>query len=339
MKWYAKTQGDDPMSRKDPPFRITGRIMSMTAEIGELLGKLVSTETRNASPTLRRANRIRSIYSSLAIEQNSLSLDQVTAVISGKRILAPPKDIREIQNAYEVYERMDQMDPFSVEDLLMAHEIMTRDLVGESGTFRSGDVGVVDGEGNILHFGTLPAYVPQLVMELLDWTEHSDLPILIRSCVFHYEFELIHPFADGNGRMGRLWQTLLLCQWNPLFAWLPVESIVHDRQADYYEAINQSNEEGESTRFIEFMLEAIKSTLQEAVQTADGSKSKMDQRWTAVNDYLRDHDFIQNAQVRSMFRVSSATANRILAGMCGEGKLEKIRLGRSWGYRKKQNME
>ena len=155
---------------------------------------------------------------------------QVTAVLGGKHVLAPPKDIAEVKNAYEIYERLPQLNPYSIDDLLAAHKIMTRDLVQESGMFRSKPVGVVDQQGNILHFGTLPAYVPQLVEELMDWTKNSDLHMLIRSCVFHYEFEVIHPFADGNGRIGRLWHTLLLSQWNPAFAWLPIESIIYDNQ-------------------------------------------------------------------------------------------------------------
>ena len=178
-------------------------------------------------------------------------------------MLAPPKDIAEVQNAYEIYDHLSELNPYSVEDLLLAHRVMMRDLVSEAGVFRSRPVGVVDSEGNILHFGTLPQYVPDLVEELLQWTEESPLPLLIKSCVFHYEFEVIHPFADGNGRIGRLWHTLLLSQWNPLFAWLPVESIIHDHQQEYYDAINRSNALGEGTPFLEFMLGVIKEALQE----------------------------------------------------------------------------
>ena len=185
----------------------------------------------SSNPTLRRTNRINTIYSSLAIEQNTLSIDQVTAVISGKRVIAPPKDIAEVKNAYEIYEHLDELNPYSVDSLLFAHSIMMRDLVSESGAFRSKPVGVVDSKGNVLHFGTLPRYVPDLITELLEWTENSELPMLIKSCVFHYEFEVIHPFADGNGRIGRLWHTLLLSKWNPVFAWIPVESIIQARKS------------------------------------------------------------------------------------------------------------
>ena len=212
------------MKNKQPPFQITNKIIDDVAEISELTGRLSAHDHLFSNPNLRRTNRIRTIHGSLAIEQNTLSLEQVTAVLNGKRVLAPPKDIAEVKNAYEIYERLDELDPYSVEALLTAHGIMTRGLVEESGMFRTRPVGVVDQEGHVLHFGTLPQYVPDLVMEPLDWAKSSDLHMLIRSCVFHYELELIHPFADGNGRVGRLWHTLLLSKWNPVFAWLPVES-------------------------------------------------------------------------------------------------------------------
>ena len=257
------------MRNKKPPFEITNPMIGYVAEIAELVGKLSAESSFSVNPTLRRSNRIKTIHGSLAIEQNTLSLEQVTAVLNGKHILAPPKDITEVKNAYEVYEQLGKLDPYSVNDLLTAHGIMTWGLVEESGTFRNRPVGVVDSEGNILHFGTLPQYVPDLVMELLDWVKTSEVHMLIRSCVFHYELELIHPFADGNGRVGRLWHTLLLSQWNPAFAWLPVESIIHDRQQEYYAAINASNNAGESTAFIEFMLAAIKAALIEAISVRD----------------------------------------------------------------------
>lgn len=251
------------MKNKTPPFEINETMLADVVKISELVGRVGSTVSLSASPTLRRQNRIKTIYSSLAIEQNTLSLEQVTAVLSGKRVLAPPKDIAEVKNAYEIYDHLNQLNPYSVEDLLSAHLVMMRGLIEEAGEFRSRPVGVVDSEGNILHFGTLPQYVPSLVEQLMDWTQSSPLPMLIKSCVFHYEFEVIHPFSDGNGRMGRLWHMLLLSQWNPLFAWLPVESIIHDHQQEYYDAINRSNAEGEGTAFIEFMLGVIKEALEE----------------------------------------------------------------------------
>ena len=325
------------MRNKKPPFEITNRMIDYVAEIAELLGKLNVTDALSSNPTLRRSNRIRTIHGSLAIEQNTLSLEQVTAVLNGKHVLAPPKDIAEVKNAYEIYERLDELDPYSVDDLLIAHGIMTRGLVEESGMFRTRPVGVVDSEGNVLHFGTLPQYVPDLVMELLDWVKTSEVHMLIRSCVFHYELELIHPFADGNGRVGRLWHTLLLSKWNPAFAWLPVESIIHDRQQEYYDAINASNDAGESTLFIEFMLSAIKASLIEAINTSgemsDGKMDKATLRWNKIQEYLKTHDYIMNANVRELCGVSAATANRILACFVGLKRLTRCRKNGYWIYK------
>lgn len=324
------------MRNKKPPFEITNQMIDYVAEIAELLGKLNVTDALSSNPTLRRSNRIRTIHGSLAIEQNTLSLEQVTAVLNGKHVLAPPKDIAEVKNAYEIYERLDELDPYSVDDLLTAHGIMTRDLVEESGMFRTRPVGVVDSEGHVLHFGTLPQYVPDLVMALLEWTKTSEVHMLIRSCVFHYELELIHPFTDGNGRVGRLWHTLLLSKWNSAFAWLPVESIIHDRQQEYYAAINASNDAGESTVFIEFMMSAIKASLIEAINTSnemsDGKINKVALRWKKIEEYLKSHDYIMNADVRELCGVSAATANRTLSMLTIEGKLVKYRCGGHWAY-------
>ena len=324
------------MRNKKPPFEITNAMIDHVAEIAELVGRLTSTNQLSANPTLRRTNRIRTIYGSLAIEQNTLTLEQVTAVLNGKQVLAPPKDIAEVKNAYEIYERLDELDPYSVDDLLTAHSIMTRGLVDESGVFRSKPVGVVDQEGHVLHFGTLPQYVPDLVMELLDWVKSSDVHMLIRNCVFHYEFELIHPFADGNGRVGRLWHTLLLSKWNPAFAWLPVEPMIHARQPEYYAAINASNDAGESTVFIEFVLSAIKASLMDAIDTSDvmsdGSMDKATLRWKQIEKFLETHEFIMNADVRRICNVSAATANRILVRLVLEKKLLKRNIKGCWVY-------
>lgn len=322
------------MYNKKPPFEITTSMLDKLAEIAELVGQVNAVAGLTTNPTLRRTNRIRTIYSSLAIEQNTLSLEQVTAVLNGKRIIAPPKDIAEVKNAYEIYEMMDSLNPYSVDDLLNAHAVMTRGLTVESGCFRSKPVGVVDKQGNILHFGALPDFAPGLTKELLDWVRDSDIHMLIKSCVFHYELEVIHPFADGNGRIGRLWHTLLLTQWKPLFAWLPVESIIHDHQDKYYAAINRSNYEGESTAFIEFMLSAIQEALMEAAQTTGVAENMTtdELRRYKIEVFLKKNNVITNTDVRQLFQVSAATANRILAKLTEESLLQKIRLGKSWGY-------
>lgn len=321
------------LTNKQPPFEINERIMADVIEIAELVGRVSVTDKISMNPTLRRTNRIQTIYSSLAIEQNTLDIEQVTAVLSGKRVIASPKDIAEVQNAYEIYDNMDKLNPYSIDDILKAHSVMERGLLNEAGEFRSRPVGVADSEGNILHFGTLPQYVPNLIQELLEWTEKSEIHLLIKSCVFHYEFELIHPFADGNGRMGRLWHTLLLSKWNPIFAWLPIESIIHDNQSEYYNAINVSNNNGNSTVFIEFMLSVIKQALQESINDKPKNiSSKNDLRWNKINDYLETHEYILNSDVQKLLGVSSATATRILVGFMKDGKLKRIRIKSCWGY-------
>lgn len=317
------------MKNKNPPFEVTEQMIADIAEICEDVGKISVSGRQN--PQLRKTNRIRTIYSSLAIEQNSLDIEQVTAVISGKRVLAPPKDIAEVKNAYEIYEHMDMLNPYNVRDLLKAHEIMMHGLVSEAGEFRSKPVGVVDKNGKILHFGTLPQYVPQLVEKLLKWTKSSNLHMLIKSCVFHYEFEVIHPFSDGNGRCGRLWHTLLLSQWNAVFAWLPIESIIHDNQDKYYEAINLSNAQAESTVFIEFMLSVIKTALKE-LHTKTSSKRKS--RTDMICEFLKSNEYITNSDVQSLLSVSSATATRILSEAVKFGIVVKVRIGSHWGYKK-----
>lgn len=245
-----------------PPFTMTEPITNLVIEIGELTGKIAENDRLFANPKLRRENRIRTIHSSLAIEQNSLTLDQVTDVINGKRVLAPLQDVKEVKNAYEAYEQLTKMDPYSVEDLLTAHRYMMENLIDEAGRFRTKGVGVFDGD-ILIHAGTPPQYVPELVKELFQWLADSELHPLIKSCFFHYEFEFIHPFEDGNERMGRLWHSLILQKWKPFFAWLPMETLIYANQEAYYKALNQANHEGESTAFVQFMLSVICESLHE----------------------------------------------------------------------------
>lgn len=322
------------MTNKNPPFDINEKIMSDVIEIAELTGRISEKNLHSVNPKLRRKNRIKTIYSSLKIEQNTLEIEQVTDVICGKRVLAPQKDILEVRNAYKAYECIDSLDPYSMDDILKIHQIMTKGLVDEAGEFRQKQVGVVDGKGNVLHFGTLPRYIPKLMEELLNWIKTSDVHMLIKSCVFHYEFELIHPFSDGNGRMGRLWHTLLLSKWNEMFAWLPVESIIHDNQKEYYNAINASNINGNSTVFIEFMLSVIKQALLETMDDRNNIylKSNTDKRAVLVTEYLDKNKYIKNSDVQKLFNVSSATATRILSGLCKKGLIKKIYIDGHWGY-------
>jgi len=250
-----------------PPFDITGEMVSQVAQIMELIGAFSSAASFTSSPKLRRENRIKSIHSSLAIEQNTLSLRQVTAVIDGKRVLGPSDDILEIQNANRVYQRIQTYDPLKIRDLLLAHQDMMKNLLDTAGKFRIGGVGVFEGD-TAIHIAPQADLVPQLMDDLFAWMRIDKTPMLIQSCVFHYEFEFIHPFADGNGRIGRLWHTLLLGHWREFFLWLPVETVIKERQEAYYSAIRSSTAAGKSNDFILFMLQAIHDALLQQVQEA-----------------------------------------------------------------------
>jgi Fic family protein len=213
-------------------------------------------------PKLRRENRIRSIHASLAIENNTLSLEQVTAVIHGRRVLGKPAEVQEVKNAFAAYEAMAEWSPGSLKNLLAAHRLLMSGLVSDAGRFRTRSVGIAQGS-ELVHLAPPAEQVRALVKDLLAWLQQTDTHPLVASCVFHYELEFIHPFADGNGRMGRLWQTVILNRWNPLFAFLPVETVIRDRQAEYYRVLGACDKAGNSTAFIEFLLTAIRTALEE----------------------------------------------------------------------------
>ena len=240
-----------------PPFTITSEIMRLVSEISEQVGIVTTLLGDNVpSPMLRKANRIKTIHSSLAIEHNTLSLKQVTAIIDGKQVLGAPNEIQEVKNALQAYQLMPQLDAFKEKDLLKAHELMMLALVDNSGQYRTNGVGVFDGD-QCIHMAPPAKRVPQLMDELFEWVRKTDVHPLVSSCVFHYEFEFIHPFIDGNGRMGRYWQTMLLARWKGFFAWIPVETIVKEHQQEYYDVIAKCDAAGNSTAFIEFMLRCL----------------------------------------------------------------------------------
>ena len=248
-----------------PPYEITDEMLELVSEIMENLGKLSGVNELEKLPRLRRVSRIKSIHSSLAIENNTLSIEQVTDVINGKRVLAPQKDIEEVHNAFNAYEKLSEINPYSIDDLLKIHGIMMNGLVKETGRLRSGQVGVYNQDGKVVHLAPPADFVPQQLGQLFDWVKNSNANMLIKSSVFHYEFEFIHPFNDGNGRTGRLWQTALLASWKPIFAWIPIESIIKDNQEDYYNAITLSTSQGKSNIFIEFMLDVINKAIKDII--------------------------------------------------------------------------
>ena len=239
-----------------PPYTITSKIIHLVAQISESIGRLTALTQIQDGLKLRKANRIRTIQGSLAIEGNTLSEEQITAILNGKPVIAPPKEVQEVRNAIKAYEEFQQWQPSSELDLLQAHQILMTGLIDEVGQFRNGGVGVMSGD-RVVHMAPPANQVSRLMNDLLQWLDQSDEHPLIKSSVFHYEFEFIHPFTDGNGRMGRLWQTLLLSRWNSIFANIPVESLIYQNQKAYYDALQASTDRADSAPFIEFILQMI----------------------------------------------------------------------------------
>ncbi len=254
--------------RYKPPFNLNDEMLEYVTRIVETLGVVSNVESLDKLPKLRRVGRIKSIHSSLAIENNTLTFEQVIDIVSGKQVVGPAREIQEVKNALEAYKEIQNADPFSTPDLLRIHKIMMTGLVDNPGLFRFGQVGVFDGDGNVVHIAPPATRVPELIGNLFEWLKTSKTHPLIKSCVFHYEFEFIHPFSDGNGRMGRLWQTIILNAWKPIFAWIPLESIVKERQKEYYDAITQSTKLGNSDPFIMYMLKAIATATEKIVNEA-----------------------------------------------------------------------
>ena len=248
------------LSVYQPPYTITPEILNRVAAISEAIGRLTVLTDPARAFRLRRINRIRTIHGSLAIEGNTLSEAQITAILEGKRVIAPPREVLEVKNALAAYDRFDTWKPEAEKDLLQAHRILMSGLIDEAGLYRHGGVGVMAGS-QVIHMAPPADRVPYLMADLFRWLAATDAHPLIASSVFHYEFEFIHPFADGNGRMGRLWQSLILARWNPLFADIPVESLIFEHQAEYYQAIQESTQKTDSAPFIAFMLRMILDTV------------------------------------------------------------------------------
>lgn len=318
-----------------PPFTLSNKTLSLVAQISESIGRLTVQQEQEKLLRLRKVNRMRTVQGSLAIEGSTLTQQQITAILDGKRVIAPPKEVQEAHNAISTYESLPQWQPEKGTHLLAAHLLMMKGLVKDAGMYRQEGVGVMSGE-QVVHMAPQATRVPKLMTDLLEWLESSDVHPLVASCVFHYEFEFIHPFSDGNGRMGRLWQTLILSKWHEVFINIPVESMVYKHQDNYYLAIRQSTQQTDSAPFIEFMLQMIYDAISEAnnITSDDGLNEGLSE---GLNDGLKlsnlDKDiliFIQqdryktNAQLAEKCGKSQSTIERRVKFLKDAGLLTRI---------------
>lgn len=297
-----------------PPFKLNSEILSLATEISSLIERFVIRLEQADKLKLRKANKIKSIHSSLAIEGNTLSENVVSDIINGKRVLAPQREILEVKNALATYELYPKLNPFSIRDLLKAHGVMMLGIAHDAGRFRCCNEGVFNGK-KCIHLAPPPGRVPALMADLFEWLKKSKEHLLIRSCIFHYEFEFIHPFSDGNGRMGRLWQSLILGKWNPAFEHLPVENMLYANQQKYYDAIAKFSVAGECSPFIEFMLQNILDTLKQFKDipveegTALANDIKLSLRQKKIIDMINDGD-VTIAMIAKKLKVSERTIDR-----------------------------
>ena len=275
-----------------PPYKVSGKAMNLIAEIAAAVERYRIILEGPDGVRLRKINHIRTIHGTTAIEGNTLTEEQITAILAGKRVAGSQREIDEIKGAHDAYEAIESFNPYSVDDLLKAHGLMTKGLVNRPGKFRDCNVGVMDGFGNVVHMAPPFANVPSLVKDLFAWLSDSEDPVLVKSCVFHYEFEFIHPFPDGNGRTGRLWQTALLGSWRKEFYGAPVENIVWAHQQDYYQAIRASSAAGECGPFIDFMLDKILRTLKAKGKAYESAGIETDKKTIKKTDKKTDRKIL-----------------------------------------------
>lgn len=304
-----------------PPYQITNKSLALVSSISEKIGEIKSARLNQPPTELRKRNRIKAIQSSLEIEGNTLTVEQITDLIDNKRVLAPKKDILEVKNAIKIYSMLNDLDVYQVDSLCEAHGILMEGLIDQPGQLRRKSVGILKG-GDISHIAPPGSMVLALMNDLFSYLKEDDDLLLVKSCVFHYEFEFIHPFLDGNGRMGRLWQTMILKEYSPVFEFLPIETLIKKRQQDYYHVLGTSDDRGDSTNFIEFMLEIIDVSLEELLSTQNLTLKNID-RITIFKEIIKDQYFTRQEYLRHNKEISSATASRDLKEGVENGILEK----------------
>ena len=315
------------MNQYQPPFKITSKVIDYISRISEKIGEINSLENSPHQVKLRKENRIKTIHSSLAIENNSLTIEQITAIIDGKRVLGSPNEIQEVKNAVQTYELLLKLNPYDEKDLLKAHSLMMQDLVSNNGKYRNEGVGIFDGN-QVVHLAPPADRVPLLMADLFNWLKTSDVHPLMKSCVFHYEFEFIHPFQDGNGRMGRLWQTVILKEWKEVFAWIPVETLIKENQSEYYNALNSSDKEADSSSFIEFMLSLLLKTIEEIIETEKKVTAKVSVKVTVnqqkILDVIKENPFVTQEELAQIFGLSRKSIIQNMKKLQENGLLKRV---------------
>jgi len=312
------------MSGYKPPYSITSKMLSLATEIGEALTKLEYEEKKIITPQLRKINRIKTIAGTLEIEGNFIGEEKITAIIEGKRVLGTYEEILEVEGAIEAYRAFESYRFDSLEDLLKAHKLMMHKILRTAGSFRGVNVGVGNSEG-VTHVAPPHGVVPELMQQLFGWLQESDEHLLIKSCVFHYEFEFIHPFSDGNGRIGRLWQSIILYHWRRVFNAIPTESIIKEHQQRYYQALETAGSIGESTPFIEFMLEVILETIHK-VGNGVGNKvgNELNENQQKIVAALRNDRKLSAQKLSKLIGISKRKIEENLAKLKSKGVIKRI---------------
>lgn len=305
-----------------PPFSITPEILRFVGEIERLIGRIEGFEQPKPQPHLRKANRVRTILGSLAIEGNTLDLDQVTALLEGKRVIGRKEEIQEALNAIATYDLMAKFDPFSPESLLEAHQTMMDQLIPDPGKWRTRNVGILKGS-KVSHIAPKADRVPHLMDDLFRFLRTNGYNPLIRSCVFHYELEFIHPFEDGNGRIGRFWQTLLLYHYHPAFEFIPIESLIREHQQEYYAALEASDRSGDSTAFVHFSLGIILKSLEDFVSSFSPKPLSATERLSRAKEHFVHREFSRKLYLELYKAISTATASRDLKQATEAGILSR----------------
>ena len=312
------------MSSYKPLYTITSKILKSVSEISELISDIKHIDKTYSTLTLRKKNRIRSITGTLQIEGNSFDEAKVTNVINGKTVLGTVREIEEVKGAVKAYDNLDKYSYKKEKDLLLAHRLLMQNILENAGTYRSSNVGV-GGKDGVTHVAPPPNMVPQLMGDIFNWLKSSDEHALITSCVFHYEFEFIHPFSDGNGRIGRLWQTLILASFKDLFAYIPIESMVRNNQEKYYEALEDAGAVGESTPFIEFMLEIIAKSLKDYIQESSKSNYKSNQKSNQkIISLIKKNSLITIKELCEKTKLSESGVKKVIKKLKDENLLMRV---------------